>query len=279
MIIQKPIKSTSDVKEITITNEFGFEEKFKVNFTTYINLDTYDPVNCENCKNGIPELQTIINLQPIGIKKTNKFTSRTKMIEAMKGRNIIPPLLKYDNILVGFVYSDATDPNNHKWWLDFRDKQDQNIYNIYSDELDIFTPITTRAWHDNIWHGRYVISNKDIISIQNPKSNKLVIVGNKVPIDSPTSDNVCSIENVPSKTKWIKARYNIIEDIWFCDFIDSKGNTLRTTPAKRLLIDAPMYGVVEQNTSKPKTSIKINLKDISDISIALDSLIIRGISN
>ncbi len=277
----KPINSKSNVKEIKITNEFGLIETYTINFSTYIEPETYEPDKCNYCKRGIPELITNFDIQLKGITKTKNVISRDEIVKIMRGKNIIPPKLVYDHILLGFVYSDSGDPNNFRWWLDFKDSKNQSVYHCYADKLEVNCPVTTKSWHDQdpngIWHGRFVLSPSEIRTILEPKSGVLKIYGKLKseckPIDT---KKVCSVANIPDKTESLRLRYNIREDIWFCDILDKEDKQIGQIPCKSIICDAQMYGEVSTVGERPKVSTRINIKDISDVAIAINSLIIRG---
>ena len=277
----KPIKSTSNVKEIKITDEFGMVANYKVDFSTYIEPESYDPEHCEWCKKGIPEIITEFNITLKNMSKTKQALSREDIKTIMKTKNIIPPALVYDHLLLGYVYADSTDPNNHRWWLDFRDSKNQNVYNYYSDKIEVNCPITTKSWHDpdpeGIWHGRFVLSPNQIKTILEPKNGTLKIYGKLTsqcrPLDT---KKVCSIENIPAKTESLRLRYNIREDIWFCDILDKTDTQIGQIPCKSIICDAKMYEEVKTIGDKPRVSMRINITDVSDVAIAINSLIIRG---
>jgi hypothetical protein len=173
------------------------------------------------------------------------------------------------------VYSDQTDPNNHKWWIDLRDSNNNGIYNIYGEEIVINCPFTTTSWFANDYHhGRFVFYQDDIKDIIY-KNGKITIRGKKKPIKTDLT-KVCSPQDIPKDVVKLRLRYNINNDMWFCDFLDSKGKEVNVLGVKSILCDAPAVGTVLNNGNKPKVSIIINIKDISNIGIEINSLLIRG---
>ena len=92
------------------------------------------------------------------------------------------------------------------------------------------------------------------------------------PLDS---KKVCAPQNIPEKTKWLRLRYNIREDIWLCDFLDKKEKEIEVVSCKKIICDAPFEGKTTSG-DKPKVSAMISIDDVSEVAIALNSLIIRG---
>ena len=275
-MIFKPITSKIKIKgnKIIFENELGFKETFRMEYNTFVDTNIYNPKECEMCKKGIPEHQTNISFIREKIEKTkHAVTNHKKLVALMKDRDIIPPKLDYDIVHLGFVYSDG-DPNNHRWMLNFFNKNNDQIYNIYFDEVQINCPTTSKSWHEGIWHGRFTFSKNDLLSITQPTTRKVIITGKqKEPLDM---DKICSPQNIPAKASELRLRYNIREDLWFCDFLDKKQKELGTIPAKSLICDAPMKGVVLNVGNMPKVSVIIKTKDISNMAVAINSLIIRG---
>ncbi len=254
--------------------QFGMDIHYKIIAETTIDPDTkYD--------DGLPDITTDVNLDYIKTVKLKNAKSQKQIINILKKETIIPPGLLYDHILLGFVYADSSDPNNFRWWLDFRDCKNQNIYNYYTDKIEINCPVTTKAWHDQdpdgIWHGRFVLSPREVKTILEPKRGTLKINGLLKSQCKPLNvKNVCSIASIPDNTESLRLRYNTREDIWFCDVLDKTDNQIGQIPCKSVICDAKMQGEVKTIGDKPKVSIRINIKDISDVAIAINSLIIRG---
>ena len=256
--------------------QFGYELHYKIH-----PLVTVDPIT--KFDDGLPDFTTEINLEFLKTVKLKDAKTQDEVANILKKESIIPQHLVYDHVLLGFVYSSPEDPNNHRWWLDFRDSKNQSVYNYFADKVEVNCPITTKSWHDQdpngIWHGRMVFSNTEIQSIMEPDFGKLTINGKLrsecKPIDS---KRVCSTQNMPEETESLRLRYNIREDIWFCDILDKKDKQIGQIPCKSIISDARMYGEVRMVGNKPKVSTRINISDISDVAVAINSLIIRGIT-
>jgi len=253
--------------------EFGFEIHYKINHITTIDpLTKYD--------DGSPDVNTDVGIEYIKTVKYDNLKTQDQIAEILKKESIIPPKLVYDHILLGFVYADDTDPNNFRWWLDFRDKKNQVVYNYWADNIQINSPITTKSWHDEdpngIWHGRMVLSHSELNSIMEQKPGSLVINGKLRKECKPLKQkNICSSQNIPEKTESLRLRYNIREDLWFCDILDKEDKEIGVIPCKNIICDAKMYGQIFVVGNKRMVSTRININDVSEVGIAINSLIIR----
>ena len=268
--LYRSIKHKLDKDTLIVDNEFGYRVTYKIISQSFV-----DPVTIHDDK--IPDFFSQVQLEFVKIEKLDDAKPQKHIEEELKKRSILDPSLQYDHILLGYVYADATDPNNHRWWLDVRDKQDNNISNLYCDEIEIRCPFTTKAWHDGIWHGRFVFNPAQLESIKQPKPGKLVLQGKLKTQCRPIDPNkTCSLPQVPNGTKSIRLRYNIFEDLWIADFLDNKDEAIGNIPVKSIMCDVTTYGQVLKIGDKPKVSIRMSINDISEIAIAVNSLIIRG---
>jgi hypothetical protein len=158
---------------------------------------THVDVITEYDEDDLPDFTTDVNLKFIKVEKLDSYKSRDELREELKKTNIITDNLIFDRILLGFVYSDKSDPNNHRWWLDFRDKDNNNVYNYFTDKLIINASVTTTAWHDEdpngVWHGRFVLDKK--VKILEHKTGELIIDGDK------DNNNKIDISLLPRKTR------------------------------------------------------------------------------
>ena len=267
-IVKSKIKN--DLLIVSIP-DFGIDLHYKLLHSTSV-----DPIT--KYDDDVPDFTTEVNIDFIKIVKHKNSKTQQEIANLLKDTSIIPPNLVYDHVLVGFVYADVSDPNNFRWWLDFRDSKNQSIYNYYGDNIEINCPITTKSWHDEdpngIWHGRFVLSSNELSYIKEPSTGKLIING-KPKTEKLDYSKVCSPTQLPKKGKKLRLRYNIREDIWFCDVLDKNNKELETIPCKSIICDAKMYGDVIPG-NKPKVSTIVNISDISNIAIAVNSLIIRG---
>jgi len=259
---------------LIVETGFGIDIHYKILHTTSVDAIT------KYKEDNLPDFVTNVSLKYLKIEKHKNVKTRKQVAEILKNQSIIPPNLEYDHVLFGFVY-DNGDPNNNRWWLDLRDNKNQNVYNYYADKIEINCPITTKSWHDEdpngIWHGRMVLSSNVIESVLEIKSGKLTINGKLRKECKPLNKkNVCSIQSIPEKTESLRLRYNIREDIWFCDILDKEDKEIGVIPCKSIICDAKMYTQIFMVGDNAKVSTRININNVSEVGIAINSLIIRG---
>ncbi len=266
-------KLSKDSLIVTVP-ELGYKIHFKIKHSTMVDAVT------DYTEDNYPDFSTIVSLDFVKLEPLKDAKTKKETLEVLKTKSVIPGNLKYDHILLGFVY-DAASPQNHRWWLDFRDSNNQTVFSYWMDKVEINCPITTKSWHDpdpeGIWHGRFVLSPNEVKTILEPKIGTINVNGKLrdecKPLDT---KKVCSMENIPDNTESLRLRYNIREDIWFCDILDKAEKQIGQIPCKNIICDARMYGEIKLIGDKPRVSTRINVADISDIAIAINSLIIRG---
>ena len=262
----RTIHSTLDEDQIVIHTEFGYDLYFKVRPITEIDAIT-------EYEDGKPDFQVNLRLMFVKAVETNKAIPREKIEKSLRERSIVPLDLDYDDFLIGFVFATDDDPNNHKWWLDFR-KGEQTVHTIFIDELDIKCPITTKSWFgEEIYHGRMVVSKDNLLALKQPSLNKIEIIGKPVPGKTKA---VCKRNVIPKDTEYLRLRYNIKEDFWICDFMNNGDERIESIPSKGIICDAPLYGQVTVIEDMYKVSTKVYVKDITDMATAVNTLIIRG---
>ncbi len=274
MITSRVVKSTlkNNIIKVTVP-DLGYELHYEM--TPII---TVDPIT--KYDDGLPDFGSSIELKFIKTVKLTNAKTHEEVSNMMRKESIIPYNLTYDHILVGFVY-DEKSQDNHRWWLDLRDTNNQSVYTIFGDKIEINGPTTTKSWHDpdpnGIWHGRFVLSASEVKTILEPDHGVLIINSKLKSQCKPLDANkVCSLNNVPEGTESLRLRYNIREDIWFADILDKQDKQIGQIPCKSIICDAKQYGVVTKIGDKALVSMRININDISEIAIAINSLIIRG---
>lgn len=260
----REINTTKTFKDdiLTIETEFGHKLSFKIIPSILIDIENdYD--------DGLPDFSSNVKLEFIKIETNPKTIPQEEIKEIYKLRSIIPSNLEYDHVLLGFVYAEKTDPTNHKWWLDFRDSFNKSVFSYFSNFIDIECQISTKSWNDGIWHGRYVFAKKDIGSILEKEPGKLIISGVK---------NIEQIQNsikLPEKTSYLRLRYNIREDFWNADIMSSDHKQIDTLIGKNIITTAKMKTHILSD-SKPKVSTRVDLNDIGDVGILVNTIIIQG---
>ncbi len=252
--------------ELTVPIEFGYSVVFKLNPMVAIN-------NQDPWANGVPELQTNIMAQPLQIKKSDKSKSREEILAALKERNVIPPGLQYEDFTIGFVYAQNTNPNNHKWMLEYR-KNSQIFSAMHFLGVNTKCPLSTTSWHDGIYHGRFVANANDVKMVLEDKPGYVTIVGNKENQHNAKGD----VSKIPAKCEDIRFRFNVKTDIWWIDFLDEfQGSAVGPAmKCKNILVDAPLEGYIEWAQPKPKVTMHAKPKDIAEFSQMGDTVIIKG---
>lgn len=260
------IKSILDNDKVIITiPQANLKIHYKLNHTTQVDTITDYP------EDDLADFAVDVNLEFIKVERLPNHKNRKQLHTLLSKEDLIPPDLQYKYIMLGFVYSNPTDPNNHKWWLDFRDSQNNSVYNYFAPKIKIHAPITTKTWHDpdpnGVWHGRYVFEKGIKILETNPGELTLT-----APIKKVKKQNISIL---PKQATNLRLRYNIREDIWFCDVLDNKNIELESIPCKSIICDAKMSSNVIGG-NKPKVSTLIKVSDIGEVSLDINNLVIRG---
>ncbi len=253
----------TDVVIITIP-ELGYKIHYKLHQAVMVDAITkYEEDN-------YPDFITTTSLEFIKVEPLKNAKPRQESYDILKTLSIIPSSLKYDHILLGFVYSDKNDPNNHSWWLDFRNDKNQSVYNYFSKNIQLNCPLSTKSWHEGMWHGRFVINHKDIDKITD--NNGIIIQGKNMEksIGRPQL-------YFPPKTSKIKLYYNITENHWYCGLLNKNGKQLSTLPYNSISSDVTLKGDIDYSSGKPKVSLLCDIKYIAQFKPELDNLILRRI--
>ena len=262
------IKGKLDHNVITIDTEFGYKLVYRLKPVISMDAETqYDDNLPDFVVDFIPEF---ISMEP------NKKLTRKKLAKELRERNIIPQDLDYDRVYVGFVYSSSNDPNNHKWWLDFRNSTDESVFSFFTEKLDMTCPITTTSWYaEGIWHGRFVIRRDELDNIKMIGKDHYNIFG-KLPTQcKPSKESFCNLGSAPEKSVAIRLRYNIKDNYWSADYLSKTDEILHTDSFQSIINDARMYGQLLWVGDKPKVSARISINEVSDVGIIGNTLVVR----
>jgi hypothetical protein len=217
--------------------------------------------------NGLPFFSVAMTYEYAGVEKTKKSKSLKFLKRNYAKKNIISKNLNYDHIQVGFIYAGESEPNNHRWMLNFMDVNNNYVHVYYADKVTINCPFTTTSWEDGNWHGRFVIYKKDVKELIESDEGVMTLLGD----GDIGSHNVMPIDD---DMDFISLRYNIYENTWYCEYIkDDK--VIGSIPCKNIISDVPLVGNVDKGYSKPKVTAKIDVNDVSGITVALNALIIK----
>jgi len=256
------IKSKIDHDKL-IVSVAGYDISYKIKPTTTVDAVT-------KYADGFPDFTTTIELEYIKIIKQKTAKSLKQIEQKLNRSDLIPIDLIYNYVDVGFVYNEG-DPNNHRWMINFFNNKDMNIYNLYCDNLIVKCPFHTRSWKDGIWHGRFTIYRNDLQAIKEPKAGHFVITGKIKPLTV-----LKDPQPIPPKTQYLRLRFNINANIWYCDFLTKTWKEIQVTVCNKVICTASWEGIKTKD-ERPKVSAIINVKDISGISQTLNSFNIRGL--
>ena len=263
----RPIKAELKDSKLVITiPELGYELECDVDARVSV-----DPIT-EYPEDEYPDFGVSLNISHTHAKPLEGYKTRKESFKYLKNKSVIPKDLEYTHAYVGFVYSSMGDPNNYKWWIDLRDKFDTNVYNFYAVNLKLSIPVTTHSWFmDNFYHGRFMVTKKDLKKLLMPDDRNMEAKG----ICKASKQNIIHKE-LHKKTKFLRIRYDIKLDHWYCDSLDKDMNELTSSIYKKINIAAPMKGYKDESSSKPKASMIIEVKDVKSIETSLNSLSIIG---
>lgn len=260
MTLYKPIKGKIlNPKEIVVLTETGHKVTFTQNVNVSIDLDN-------KTEDGRPFFFVTFEQIYINTKDHKKPLTLKQIKRKYKKNNLLTPSMDYDHVQIGFVYNDS-DPNNHKWMLNFMDVSNNFLFGYNGEEINIDCPFTTKSWQDGVWHGRFVVYKKDIESLTEPVSGYFILTGK-----GDIGDH--NVTPIKEGIDTISLRYNIYEDNWYCEYMKN-GESVGKTPCKDIICDVPFVGKVDMSTQKPKVTAELNTKDVKGVAIALNSLIIK----
>jgi hypothetical protein len=244
---------------IELKTETGHIVKIQVSPELLLDID--------NDENGLPFFSVAMGHKYAGVEKTKKSKSLKYIKKNYINRNIINENLNYDHIQVGFIYANESEPNNHRWMLNFMDINNKYVHVYYADKITINCPFTTTSWEDGNWHGRFVIYKKDVKELIELEEGVMTLLGD----GDIGSQNVTPIKE---DIDLVSLRYNIYENTWYCEYIKDE-KVIGSIPCKNIISDVPLVGNVDKSHSKPKVTANIDVNDVSGITVALNALIIK----
>ncbi len=271
-ISSKPMTATLVDGVLTLEAEYGYQVTFKM--IPYLGINTTRPW-VKNPKGIlIPEYQTAFNLQPVAVDALDGAKTREEILEHLKTKNVLPDNLDFDNYTVGFVYAQADNPQNHKWMLEFR--KNKNIFHaLHFLGVNIDCPFSTTSWHDGIYHGRMQINKEAFKSVIEDKPGWVTITGNKGKHRAKGDTKL-----LPVEAERVRFRFNVKTDYWYGDFLD-KNDKAVSQPLKMHDIlgeDIKLTGHIDwdSNPAKPRVMFHVACKDVKDISMMAETLVIKG---
>lgn len=224
-------------------------------------------------QNGEPGFFAQLNINESNITSTkDPIKTQDALDNYIKKLPFIPQGLEYKDFLLGFIYSQPQDPDNHKWFMQFRNDNGQFIEVLtVPDKVDVNCPVSTHSWFDGNWHGRLKFVPDDLDDVE-VVSNAYVKIKGKKCGGYPKGDT--SI--MPEGTDNVVLRYNIFKNKWYCHFMQ-EDKTLKELECDSMIIDCPMEGFVNRNHEKPKVTQQIKPENIASIQFLSNTLIIQGL--
>lgn len=259
----RAIGNTIKDDTVIINTEFGHQLEVKIS-----SLVTIDPIT--EYPDNLPDMEVTLKIESVKTLPSTSCVQQKQIASILNNRGILPPGLDYDSILIGFVYSDESNPNNHHWWLDFR-KGAQSVFNYFGDAITIKCPINTYTWPDvGFSHGRFKLSKTDVISIKD-HNGTLVIEGKMANLPAPEGESLIS-----GDYKKLRLRYSPRTDLWYCDILQENDIVSDTIECTSIIGDIPLISNRLDVGGKPKISMIVKVEDISKVARMGNTLIIYG---
>jgi len=262
MTLYKPIKGTiKGSNKIEIETETGHRIIFNLNTKIFVDLEN-------KTERNLPFFFVTFEDKYSDTIRTKKSLSLKQIQKKYKDTNLLTPELEYDHIQIGFVYSDNTDPNNHRWMLNFMDVNNNFLFGYNGDSIKVNCPFTTISWEDGIWHGRFAVYKKDVTELLEPNQGQYVLNGS-----GSIGDHI--VTPIKENMDNMSLRYDINNNTWYCDY-RFKDKIVGSTPCKNIICDVPFEGKVDRTFPKPKVTAELKIQNIKGITVALNALIIKA---
>jgi hypothetical protein len=182
----------------------------------------------------------------------------------------LPTHWKYDDLLLGFIYSTDEDPENYNWFLQTRYKGKFGGRLTTSTNVNIHCPMATVSWFEGgNWHGRFCFAKKELKNIERVGTD-LNVVGHKC-----GGHAIEDLSEIPEGSDRIVIRYNIHKNKWYLHF-QKNGGDLKEIEVDGILTDCSMYGNVDRNHPKPKVTQFVKVEDVAHLKIMSNMAIIYG---
>ena len=265
------IRFKSDIKTLIVRTEVGYDLVFELQ--PQIRVNPYEPN-----EKGTPEFQTAIVWTLKGARPRGNAMKVPEIKELVKDRSLLPMDMDWDMAQIGYVYSNDRDPNNHRWWLEALKSTPKmgefnSILSEYMFEITSTAPIGTRAWQDGIWHGRFTIHKDNIDSVLEISPGKIMIKGNGKGRIGDIKGNI----DIPETCIVTRLRFDIRKNVWYTEFLDSKGVIIGEALAStNLMADVKFKSHVIPHPNRPKVSGMVMRSDIVSIKHDKQLTMIKG---
>ena len=269
--IYRSIRFKADIKTLVVRTEIGYDLVFELQ--PQIRVNPYS-----GTEKGTPKFQTSIVWALKGARPRGNAMKIPEIEALIKDRSLLPMDVDWDIAQLGFVYSNARDPNNHRWWLEAlktgqKMGEFDSIMSEYTTQISSTAPIGTRSWFDGIHHGRFTIVKDNIEGATEISKGHIMITGNGKGRLGAIKGNY----KIPDECKVFRLRFDIRKDIWYVEAIDMHGAVIGAPLiSKQIKSDARFKGHILQNPQRPKVSGMINREDVETISTDHQLTMIKG---
>ena len=260
--VYRSIRYKADMQTMIVRTEIGYDLVFELQ--PQVRVSPY-----EQTKEGTPKFQTSIVWTLKGARPRGNAMKVPEIKNLVKDRDLLPMDMDWDIAQLGFVYSNARDPNNHRWWLEalkgtgkmgeFKSQLSEYVLSVAST-----APIGSRSWFDGIWHGRFTFHKDNIESIREVGEGSIMITGNgkgKLGDIKPNTE-------IPESCTAIRLRFDIRRNHWFVELLSQTGVVLKQIISTNIMTDARFKGTIvrlPQDPNRPKVSGMINRSDVESI--------------
>jgi len=269
--VYRSIRYKSDIKTLVVRTEVGYDMVFELN--PQIRVNPY-----EVSDNGTPKFQSSIIWTLKGVRPRGNAMKQPEIESTIKGRSLLPMEMDWDIAQLGFVYSNARDPNNHRWWLEALKAGKQmgqfdSQLSEYTMQVSSTAPIGTRSWFDGIHHGRFTFSKDSIEDAKEIGKGHIFIKGNGKGRIGDIKGNV----EIPEECVVLRLRFDIRKNIWYTEMISAEGKVLgEPIISSQLKADARFKGHMTPDPNRPKVSGLIARDDVISIKTDQQLTMIKG---
>jgi len=269
--VYRSIRYKADVKTLIVRTEIGYDLVFELQ--PQIRVNPYEATD-----KGTPKFQTSIVWVMKGARPRGNVMKVPEIEKLIKDRSLLPKEVDWDIVQLGFVYSNARDPNNHRWWLEALKTgksmgQFDSIMSEYAMQISSTAPIGTRSWFDGIHHGRFTFAKDNIEDAKEISKGHIHVKGN----GKGKLGAIKSTYTIPDTCKVFRLRFDIRKNHWYIEAIDEKGAVIgETMVSKNIISDARFKGHISNHPQRPKVSGLIAREDVEVINHTDAICMIKG---